>query len=397
MKTDNLAQHRADRVFLTQDRAWVDDLLPLATRETRLDDYPFAAEVASKVLIYDCDAIRAAVAAPETRRAVLAEWAEALMTGPGIIVLRRAFTDMATIDAASDTFRAIIADQHAQNTGGGDHFAKPGANDRIWNAQEKLCLRAPETFAAYFGNEILALICEAWLGPAYQVTTQVNVVNPGGAAQSAHRDYHLGFLTPAQMERYPAHVHRLSPALTLQGAVAHCDMPVETGPTLYLPYSQQYEPGYLAVTKPEFAAYFDAHLVQLPLAKGDAAFFNPALFHAAGTNRSADVRRMANLIQVSSAFGRAMESMDRSRMSEALYPALVAMVADGRLSMAQAGHAIAACAEGYPFPTNLDRDPPIGGLAPPSQQALMLAALAEGRSTEVFDADLVAQSQRRLT
>jgi hypothetical protein len=92
-----------------------------------------------------------------------------------------------------------------------------------------------------------------------------------------------------------------------------------------------------------------------------------------------------------------MESMDRSRMSEALYPALVAMVADGRLSMAQAGHAIAACAEGYPFPTNLDRDPPIGGLAPPSQQALMLAALAEGRSTEVFDADLVAQSQRRLT
>jgi ectoine hydroxylase-related dioxygenase (phytanoyl-CoA dioxygenase family) len=397
MKTDNLGQLRADRVFLTQDRAWLDDLLPLVTRETSLDDYPFAAEVASKVLVYDCDAIRAAVAAPQTRRAVLAEWAEALMTGPGIIVLRRAFTDMATIDAASDTFRAIIADQHAHNTGGGDHFAKPGANDRIWNAQEKLCLRAPETFAAYFANDIVALISEAWLGPAYQVTTQVNVVNPGGAAQSAHRDYHLGFLTPTQMERYPAHVHRLSPALTLQGAVAHCDMPVETGPTLYLPYSQQYEPGYLAVTKPDFAAYFDAHLVQLPLAKGDAAFFNPALFHAAGTNRSADVRRMANLIQVSSAFGRAMESMDRGRMSAALYPALVAMVADGRLSMAQAANAIAACAEGYPFPTNLDRDPPIGGLAPPSQQALMLAALTEGRLAEAFQADLVAQSERRLT
>ena len=48
--------------------------------------------------------------------------------------------------------------------------------------------------------------------------------------------------------------------------------------------------------------------MQLPLAKGDAAFFNPALFHGAGTNRSADVRRMANLLQVSSAFGRAMET-----------------------------------------------------------------------------------------
>ena len=31
---------------------------------------------------------------------------------------------------------------------------------------------------------------------------------------------------------------------------------------------------------------------------------------------------MANLLQVSSAFGRAMESVDRSEMAKALYPAL---------------------------------------------------------------------------
>ena len=68
--------------------------------------------------------------------------------------------------------------------------------------------------------------------------------------------------------------------------------------------------------------------MQLPLAKGDAAFFNPALFHAAGTNRSKDIRRMANLLQVSSAFGRAMESMDRTRMSATLYPALRALQAE---------------------------------------------------------------------
>ena len=30
-------------------------------------------------------------------------------------------------------------------------------------------------------------------------------------------------------------------------------------------------------------------------------FFNPALFHGAGTNRTSDVRRMANLLQISSA------------------------------------------------------------------------------------------------
>ena len=102
--------------------------------------------------------------------------------------------------------------------------------------------------------------------------------------------------------------------LTLQGAVAHSDMPVESGPTMYLPYSQQYAPGYLAWRLPEFREYFAEHYVQLPLAKGDAAFFNPALFHGAGTNVSADIQRMANLLQVSSAFGRAMETVDRARV-----------------------------------------------------------------------------------
>jgi ectoine hydroxylase-related dioxygenase (phytanoyl-CoA dioxygenase family) len=310
MKTDNISQLRGDRVYLATDRVWLDDLASLTRKETVLADYPLAAEVAERVLVYDCDAVRRVVTTTESRRALLAEWAEALMTGPGIIVLRRALPDVAVIDAASAVFSDIIAEQHARTNGGGDHFAKPGANDRIWNALEKLCLRAPEVFATYYGNEILAFVSEAWLGPAYQFTSQVNVVNPGGEAQSPHRDYHLGFMTSEQMARYPAHVHRLSPVLTLQGAVAHCDMPVETGPTLYLPYSQAYEPGYLAVTTPAFREFFHAHHVQLPLAKGDAAFFNPALLHAAGTNHSADVRRMANLLQVSSAFGRPMESVD---------------------------------------------------------------------------------------
>lgn len=397
MKSDNLARLRADRVYLSPDRVWLDDLTAVTARETKLADYPLAAEVARQVLIYDCDRIRAEAATPEGRRVVLAEWAEALMDGPGIIVLRRAFAEHAPIDAATVIFQEIIAEQHANHTGGGDHFAKPGANDRIWNALEKLCLRAPEVFAAYYGNEILAMVAEAWLGPAYQFTSQVNVVNPGGAAQSAHRDYHLGFMTPAQMAQYPAHVHRLSPVLTLQGAVAHCDMPVESGPTLYLPYSQRYESGYLAITTPEFSDHFDTHHVQLPLAKGDAAFFNPALFHAAGHNRSADIRRMANLLQVSSAFGRAMESMDRTRMSAALYPALRAMQAEGRISDARALEAIGACAEGYPFPTNLDRDPPIGGLAPQSPQALMREAFLAGQPVTDFTATLMAQAERRLT
>jgi ectoine hydroxylase-related dioxygenase (phytanoyl-CoA dioxygenase family) len=281
------------------------------------------------------------------------------------------------VDRATAVFAALIEEQKAAGVAGGDHFAKPGANDRVWGALDKFALRDPAAFAAYYDNATLALIAGAWLGPGYQVTSQVNVVNPGGQAQVAHRDYHLGFMSREQAERYPAHIHLLSPALTLQGAVAHVDMPLETGPTLYLPFSQTYPPGYLAFHQPEFTAYFNDHYVQVPLAKGDAAFFNPAVFHGAGTNRSADVRRMANLLQVSSPFGRAMETVDRTAMAIALYPVL-------REHPGNADRVIAAAAEGYAFPTDLDLDQPIGGLAPLTQADLMRRALAAGWEPERF-------------
>jgi ectoine hydroxylase-related dioxygenase (phytanoyl-CoA dioxygenase family) len=304
-----------------------------------------------------------------------------------VLVLSGAWDDAVLLDAVSAEFHALIEAERARG-GGGDHFAKAGANDRIWNALQKLCLRAPAVFARYYGNPLLALVAEAWLGPAYQVTSQLNCINPGGAAQLPHRDYHLGFASAAQAAAYPASVHRLSPHLTLQGAVAHVDMPLESGPTLLLPHSQKYPAGYLVAGQPEFDALFAARHVQLPLRRGDAVFFNPALIHAAGSNRSADIRRLGNLLQISSAFGRAMESVDRVAMSLALYPALQKLLAADTLGAAEAAHAIAACAEGYAFPTNLDLDPPLGGLAPQSQAALMHQALAERWPAERFAATL---------
>ena len=317
----------------------------LVSRQTDIADYPHAASVQSRVPIYDCDGVRRLGKDPAALQALQAEWGRALLAGPGVIVLQRAVADLATLEQVSKVFRELIAEQHASGNASGDHFAKPGANDRIWNAQQKLCLRDPAAFARYYGNPVLAWISQAWLGPGYQMTAQVNVVNPGGAAQSAHRDYHLGFQSEASSSTYPAHVHRISAALTLQGAVAHCDMPLESGPTLYLPYSQLYPAGYLAYHQSAFRDYFEQHKVQLPLATGDAVFFNPALFHAAGHNRSSDIRRMANLLQVSSPFGRAMETLDRQAMSQALYPALLALRAQGQ-TRDEAAHAVAACAEG---------------------------------------------------
>lgn len=395
MKTDNPQTLRADRVWLSEDTCDLDDFRSLAEKTTVLADYPTASAVEKNVLIYDSRKVMAAVATPEGRRALLAEICEAFGEGPGVVVFKHAYEDTGIIDRASAIFDAIIEEQHRTATGGGDHFAKPGANDRIWNSLEKHCLADPANFAEYYGNAIIALASEAWLGPSYQMTAQVNRVNPGGAAQSAHRDYHLGFQSSAVIEQFPAHVHRLSPVLTLQGAVAHCDMPLESGPTLFLPHSQTYVPGYLALKRQEFREYFETHHVQLSLEKGDVVFFNPALFHAAGTNRSADIKRVANLLQVSSAFGRAMETVNREKMSARLFPALKTL--QDRLSPDEIANAVAACAEGYSFPTNLDRDPPLGGLAPKTQAQLMHEALREGWSDEAFTAALAEQAERKLS
>ena len=363
--------------WFTADDCRLDDFRALVEQKTELADYPHAADVVDNVLIYRD--------LPDTRE-TRGELARALRDGPGIVVFKGAFA-AEVVDRATEVFFAMIAEQKAAGVQGGDHFANPGANDRVWGALDKFALRDPAAFAAYYDNDVLALISNAWLGTGYQVTSQVNVVNPGGTAQLAHRDYHLGFMSREQAERYPAHIHLLSPALTLQGAVAHVDMPVETGPTLYLPHSQKYPPGYLAFHLAEFTAYFEANHVQLPLEKGDAAIFNPAVFHGAGTNRSSDVRRMANLLQVSSAFGRAMEAVDRTAMSLALYPVLRSYPGNVR-------NVVAASAEGYAFPTNLDRDQPIGGLAPQTQAELVLQALDEGWPAERFEAALVAQRTR---
>lgn len=358
--------------------------------DTDLADYPWADEVAAGVLIYGD---RITGSEEVVRAEISAELARALRHGPGVLVVRGAVAE-AAVDRTTAAFFALIEAQKAAGVESGDHFAKPGANDRVWGALDKLAVSDPEAFADYYGNVALALVSTAWLGPQYQVTSQVNVVNPGGRSQVAHRDYHLGFMSAEQAARFPAHVHELSTALTLQGAVAHCDMPVETGPTMFLPHSQKYPLGYLAFHQPEFSAYFDDHYVQLPLGKGDAVFFNPALFHGAGTNHSTDVRRMANLLQVSSAFGRAMETVDRVAASKALYPVLRSRMAAGG-DGGEIDRVIAAAAEGYAFPTNLDLDQPIGGLAPPTQAELLGQALREDWDTDRFDAAVDAQARRR--
>ena len=377
-------------------RAWIgasdcdlDDFRTLVSTETHLSDYPLATDVRQGVLVYS-----AAAMAQADRRALQTELIHALADGPGVVVFEGAF-DHDVVDRASAAFTSLIEAQRAKGGAVGDHFGKAGVNDRVWNAAQKLALHSPEVFADYYANDAIALVCQAWLGPRYQVTSQVNVVNPGGAPQVPHRDYHLGFVDEDQLDSYPAHLHRMSPALTLQGAVAHCDMPLESGPTMLLPHSQKFLGGYVAFYRQEFIDFFATVQVQVPLHEGDAVFFNPALMHGAGENTSTDIRRMANLLQISSPFGRAMESMDRAAMVRAVYPSLLAMKAAGR-SDRDLVNAVNATAEGYAFPTNLDLDQPIGSLAPPSQVDTVLSALADGLTPEALDTVLGHHLERRI-
>lgn len=389
MMLDREGPHRLSRAS-----ARLEDLERAIDQETRPSDWPLAVAIADGVPVYDGEALRAAQGGPDAA-AFEAEFDAVFDVGPGALAIRNAVVDVHVIDTATALFEAIIDEEAASGGGAGDHFAKPGANNRIWNALQKHALRDPENFALYYATPAIAAPARAWLGDGYQVTAQVNRVNPGGAAQSAHRDYHLGFMAAERMALFPAAVHALSPRLTLQGGLAHGSTPIESGPTQLLPYSQRWREGYLAAGDPDVRALFEARRVQIPLEKGDAVFFNPALLHAAGENRTTDTRRMVNLFQISSAFGRAMETVDRETVAAAIYPALLALTSTNRLTAHEADDAIAAAAEGYAFPTNLDRDPPVGGVAPETDAELLRGALAAARSADEVRAELEARRRKR--
>lgn len=343
----------------------------ICSQEPNAKDFPFAGSITEKVPIYAGSELIPAIEEEDVEAKVRLEWSRCLLHGPGVFVIRDSFDRCENIDSMTEIFDRIIARERREGSDRGDHF---GNNIRIWNSVQKTALEAPHLFAGYYGNPMIALASRAWLGPHYQLTAQVNIVQPGGKAQSAHRDYHLGFQSDETTEQYPLHAQTMTPFLTLQGAVAHSDMSIASGPTKLLPYSQLFAAGYRTFRNPDYVNYFDQHSVQLELSKGDLLFFNPALFHAAGSNHTQE-NRVANLLQISSAFGRPMESVNRVAMIEKVYPELLNRIRANELTPRQLRDTIAAVADGYAFPTNLDTDPPLNGNAPATQADHLQEAL----------------------
>ncbi|KAI9723877.1 MAG: hypothetical protein M1828_003996 [Chrysothrix sp. TS-e1954] len=345
--------------------------------------YPLSSSIVRNVPIYDAAALECSGlwACEERIQSLKDELYNLLQTGPGVFVLKHMYQHMEVIDETNECFQTII-DHESRGGQRGDHFSA-GKNDRIWNSFGKHCIADPDAFVEYYSNPWLALVCDSWLGPGYRVTAQTNIVKPGGAAQVPHRDYHLGFQGDKILMQYPIATQRASQFLTLQGAIAHSDMPEESGPTRFLPFSQTYDKGYSAVRLDAFKKVFEEHWVSLPLEKGDGVFFSPALFHAAGENLTQQLQRSANLLQISSAFGKPMETIDTVPLVECCWDLVLSMHAE-RPEGLEAKALIAALGEGYPFPTNLDLRPPgPDGMAPKSEQDLLHQALSERWATEM--------------
>ncbi len=374
----------------------IDDFAKICSQQTDLAECRLSYAIRSNVPIYLGADVRATIGGESSRVALLDEWANCLANGAGVFVVSGAFEDLRTVDAMTSVFEQIIATERRAGVSVADHFAEEGANTRAWNVLQKCVAIDPGVFSAYYSNVVVAAAAEAWLGPWYQLSAQVNVVHPGGTSQRPHRDYHLGFQVDSDVARFPLHAQLLSQALTLQGAVAHSDMPIESGPTRFLPFSQRYLPGYMAWRDSRFVDFFEQNSIQLNLEKGDAVFFNPSLHHAAGANTTDDTERIANLLQITSAMGRPMETIDTYAIAKNVFPTMQQMVASGDLRADEVRSLIAATADGYSFPSNLDLDPPSEGMAPQTAQELMYVALTDCWSVEVFSDALDAHRAKRI-
>ena len=251
-----------------------------------------------------------------------------------------------------------------------------------------------DAFINYYSNDLVKIIAESWCGPNSQMTAQVNIVRPGGEMQKPHRDYHLGFQENEVVEKFPISLHRLSNYLTLQGGVAHTDMPLESGPTIVLPYSQQYDLGYLTWRDSEFGEFFNQYSVQNSMSKGDGIFFNPAIFHAAGSNTTNDFHRIGNLLQISSAFGKTMEHIDYIKIISHIYPYLLN---HKTLSERLIENVLICATDGYAFPTNLDSDKNSDSkLQSMSMFELTKQSLLDSVSSKKFNSKLLEHQQVRL-
>lgn len=265
-----------------------------------------------------------------------------LTRGVGIVVIEN-LINYDVVKSTNQEIYKIIENQKETNN---DHFSN---NQRIWNFYEKFCISNTNLFINYFKNPIIDLISSSYLGPKYEITNQINIVNPGSKAQVFHRDYHLGLMDKKMLEEYPMNVHISSPNLTLQGLVAHSKINPKNGSTKFIPYSHLKKNGFNLIKKNKVLDICENNYIQLELNIGDGVFFNPAIFHAAGDNNDNN-DRIANLFQINSAFSKPMELVNNLLVKNLVEDKLNSM----KLSDIELKTLKNIIFNKYEYPTNLD-------------------------------------------
>ena len=97
--------------FLSASDCDLDAFKALCSQKLDPKDVPHSAVINANVPIYDCTALAENIDSDEGRRKIMAEWSKVLMDLSGVIVLRGAYKNTDVIDAASDVFHRIIADE----------------------------------------------------------------------------------------------------------------------------------------------------------------------------------------------------------------------------------------------------------------------------------------------
>ncbi|ORX36098.1 hypothetical protein BD324DRAFT_630156 [Kockovaella imperatae] len=367
----------------------------LSELKTDASHYPHAKDIVGNIPVYSGpELLNLIYAGDSSREEIMDELHQCLFTGPGVLIIKEMMEPEMCVRAHE--FMKTITPGIETST-----------HKRTPRFGEKQAKAKPEDYAGYYSNPILAMVCEAWLGLGYQITTQSNAIRAGSDQQEIHRDYHMSHWGD-RCRQFPLATHVANQFLTLQCAIAHTPQPLTSGPTRFLPYSNHHPNGYLNIRRQEFKDFVKPRMSQMPLEVGDAAFFNPSTYHQPGVNEQ-DVHRAMNLFQVNSCMSRCMDTKDTAGMTKAIWPVLKQWHKEIQGSTGSGTERfvngtkterhplelealINATAEGYEYPINSDKEAP----SPRVETDIVRTALREGWDDEKLYKMLDLSAARRL-
>ena len=294
-----------------------------------------------------------------------AELVRALTDGPGIVVFKQRLRRPGRGRPRDGGVPGSIDAEKAAGAAGGRPLRQARRQRPGLGCAGQAGRRRPEVFADYYANDVLALVSEAWLGPDYQVTSQVNVVNPGGQAQVAHRDYHLGFMDarsrgplpgpgpPALARRSPCRARsRTATCPSRPARRSTCPTRSSTSPAT--------SPSTSRSSRSTSRSTTSSCRWRRATPRSSTPPCSTAPARTVSTDVTPDGQPAAGVLRVRPRHGDRRPGRD----VPGRVPGAAGEEGGRRVRQATWTTSSPPSAEGYAFPTNLDRDQPIDGLAP---------------------------------